>query len=69
MSHLFLAHLSNNNNCPQLVEELFHPHAGPTRIVVASRHRESEVYQISHNLSTIEVPRFSQPVSQLALAF
>jgi phosphoribosyl 1,2-cyclic phosphodiesterase len=69
MTHLFLSHLSNNNNRPELVEELFLPHAGNTRIVVASRHQESAVYQVNHSLSSIEIPRFEREVSQLALAF
>ncbi len=46
MSHLFLAHLSQHNNKPELVQELFHHHAGNTQIVVASRHRETDVYVI-----------------------
>lgn len=47
MSHLFLAHLSENNNCPTLVENLFTASAGNTKIIVASRHEESELYHIS----------------------
>jgi len=47
MSHLFLAHLSQHNNKPELVQELFDRHAGNTKIVVASRHRETDVYAIS----------------------
>lgn len=46
MSHLLLAHLSKNNNNPQLVETLFAPHAGNTKIAVASRYQESEVYTV-----------------------
>jgi phosphoribosyl 1,2-cyclic phosphodiesterase len=48
MSHLILSHLSRNNNDPQLVESLFNGHAGNTKIVVASRYKESDVYHISH---------------------
>ncbi|MCU0419978.1 MAG: MBL fold metallo-hydrolase [Cyclobacteriaceae bacterium] len=43
MTHLFLAHLSKNNNRPELVEELFGRVAGHTKIMVASRHQESEI--------------------------
>jgi phosphoribosyl 1,2-cyclic phosphodiesterase len=46
LSHLFLSHLSKNNNCPDLVRELFEPHAGATKIVVASRYEASAVYYI-----------------------
>ena len=47
MSHLFLAHLSQNNNCPQLVQELFEAHANGTHIVVAGRHQETPVFHIN----------------------
>ena len=46
MSHLLLSHLSKENNHPQLVEDLFLAHAGNTNIVVASRFRETNVYEI-----------------------
>ena len=46
MSHLLLAHLSENNNSPELVEEIFNTHAGSVRITVASRFGETEVFQI-----------------------
>lgn len=47
MSHLFLGHLSKNNNRPELVEELFRPVAGNTRVSIASRYQESDVFHIS----------------------
>lgn len=46
MSHLLLSHLSQNNNSPDLVRELFTPHAGGTRIIIASRYEETAVYAI-----------------------
>lgn len=46
MTHLFLAHLSQNNNRPELVEKLFTEVAGSTRIIIASRHQETGVYSI-----------------------
>jgi phosphoribosyl 1,2-cyclic phosphodiesterase len=49
MSHLFLSHLSHNNNRPEIVQSLFDAHAGNTKIIVASRYKESELYQITHN--------------------
>ena len=52
MTHLFLSHLSKNNNSPELVHELFSRHAKNTLIAVASRYKESEVYGI-RNLSEI----------------
>jgi len=47
MSHLILSHLSKNNNCPELVHQLFNRHAGTTEIIVASRYHETEVYKIA----------------------
>lgn len=46
MSHLFLAHLSKDNNCPNLVKQLFDEHALDTEIIIASRDRETAVYRI-----------------------
>lgn len=44
MSHLLLAHLSKDNNDPELALQLFLQHAGNTHVSVASRYNESEVY-------------------------
>jgi phosphoribosyl 1,2-cyclic phosphodiesterase len=47
LSHLFLSHLSKNNNCPNLVQQLFNAHANTTNIVVASRLQETALYFIA----------------------
>jgi phosphoribosyl 1,2-cyclic phosphodiesterase len=47
MSHLLLSHLSQDNNDPRLVHDLFKRHAGDTHIAIASRHQESPVYYIN----------------------
>ncbi|MCE2934830.1 MAG: MBL fold metallo-hydrolase [Cyclobacteriaceae bacterium] len=47
LSHLFLSHLSMNNNRPKIPEDMFKRVAGQTQIVVASRFQESEVYAIA----------------------
>jgi phosphoribosyl 1,2-cyclic phosphodiesterase len=52
MSHVFLSHLSKNNNDPDLVHQLFSKHKGKTQIIVASRYQESEVYQILNDKNT-----------------
>lgn len=46
MSHLLLAHLSKDNNCPKLVYNLFNTHARGAEVVVASRFEETPVYYI-----------------------
>lgn len=69
MSHLVLAHLSKNNNHPKLVEDLFQQHAGNTRIVVASRYQETELYHIQANgtAQAIQQPQPPAP-SQVQLS-
>ena len=47
MSHLLLSHLSEYNNSPQLVKDLFAKHAEGINIVIASRFEESSVYCIN----------------------
>ncbi|HVW96338.1 MAG TPA: MBL fold metallo-hydrolase [Mucilaginibacter sp.] len=49
MTHLLLAHLSKNNNDPELVHGLFNACADGVQVVVASRHAETEVYCINGN--------------------
>ncbi|GAA4467033.1 MBL fold metallo-hydrolase [Nemorincola caseinilytica] len=46
MSHLFLSHLSRDNNDPGVALEAFRPHAGDVHVTVASRYNETEVYEI-----------------------
>jgi len=46
LTHLLLAHLSKDNNDPELVEHLFNQHANGTMIVVATRHMETPVFTI-----------------------
>ena len=50
LTHLILSHLSGNNNKPDLVHELFKPHANGIKIIVASRYKETEVYHIEPSL-------------------
>lgn len=58
MSHLFLSHLSKNNNSPEIVARLFTKAAGPVEIIIASRHEETALYTISNTA------RFVNPVLQ-----
>jgi len=46
MTHLFLSHLSRNNNSPKIVKELFLPVAEHTEIIIAPRERETKLYHI-----------------------
>ncbi len=67
MSHLFLSHLSKENNHPQLVKELFDTHAGNTRVVVASRYKETDLFEIKKQFYSIRKPYFSVTTEQLSL--
>ncbi|MGV3560418.1 MBL fold metallo-hydrolase [Larkinella arboricola] len=49
MSHVLLAHLSKDNNCPQRVRDLFLPHLNTTELIVASRNEETPVFRIGAN--------------------
>lgn len=56
MTHLFLSHLSKDNNCPVKVYDLFSRHAGNTNIVVASRYEQTELYKVENNeITTTEI--------------
>ncbi|MGF7217514.1 phosphoribosyl 1,2-cyclic phosphodiesterase [Spirosoma lacussanchae] len=46
MSHVLLAHLSKENNCPDLVATLFEPHRDSTEVIVAPRYAATPVYTI-----------------------
>ena len=46
MTHLFLSHLSQNNNCPDLFSRLFREHANGVEMVVAPRYVSTPVYHI-----------------------
>jgi len=66
MSHLLLSHLSRDNNDPRIVMELFNQIQCDTKITVASRDRESEIFHITgsdmpsrrSNLETIQFSLF-----------
>jgi len=73
MTHLLLAHLSKNNNRPELVHDLFNARAKNVTVVVASRYEETEVYDItgpmvSRNFSTKPHTKKSASI-QLSLSF
>ncbi len=61
MSHLLLGHLSKNNNKPEIVESLFKSLSGNTRVIIASRYKESDVYTISSKSDTAAIPSYRSP--------
>ncbi|HWB26099.1 MAG TPA: MBL fold metallo-hydrolase [Chitinophagaceae bacterium] len=54
MTHLILSHLSQNNNRPEIVEQLFSRHAGGVNITVASRYAETPLYHIAGEIPMVQ---------------
>ncbi len=70
LSHLFLSHLSENNNTPIIVEKLFSGVAGNTKIIIASRYEETGVHTIHAIGGTMGVRPIHEkrhPAPQLSL--
>ncbi len=69
LTHLFLSHLSENNNSPELVSKLFGEKAGKTKVIVASRYKETPVYFIekSSAIDIVSNNHIRENVLQLSL--
>ncbi len=69
MSHLFLSHLSKDNNAPELAHQLFTQNAGDTtHIILASRYEETAVYNISLSNSNIAAMQPSHAFAKMIQA-
>lgn len=68
LTHLLLSHLSKENNCPQMVEQLFKQQANGINIAIASRYQSTEVFTITANTGiNMQTPtRVAKPI-QLGL--
>ena len=65
MSHVFLSHLSQDNNSPEVALDLFHRYAAGTEVIVASRYEETAVYTITGSPlthATVQHPRKTKSV-------
>lgn len=70
LSHLLLAHLSKNNNCPNLVKDLFERHAEGIKITIASRFEETPVFAVTGIREAAVPPHYrTSPATQLGFAF
>ena len=67
MNHLFLSHLSKNNNCPKLVQQLFNEHASGVKMIIASRYEETPVYHITSVNNNLPIHHYTSP--QLSFSF
>jgi phosphoribosyl 1,2-cyclic phosphodiesterase len=66
MSHLFLSHLSAENNTHRIVREMFQEKSGNTKIIIASRSKETKLYHI-RQLIKKEDASMPSSYSQLSL--
>jgi ribonuclease BN (tRNA processing enzyme) len=46
---LILSHLSQNNNHPDIVSKMFSQNANGVKVVIASRYKESEIFNVERN--------------------
>lgn len=69
MTHLLLSHLSNNNNCPDLVQKIFNEKADGVKIIVASRFIETAVYHIQETSRNKIMSSSAVLPSQLEFSF
>lgn len=68
LTHLFLSHLSKDNNSPVTAKQLFDEYAGNTQIIVASRDEQTPVYIIESRDETIPGKKqFAVKLQQLDL--
>ena len=71
MTHLFLSHLSRDNNSPKIVKNAFTKIASGTEIVIASRDKETSLYHIRNItgplLPTLSRSKLAYAQSQLSL--
>ena len=53
---LILSHLSQNNNRPDLVTKMFAGYAGGTKVVIASRQKETDLFNVerTHTIKLIQ---------------
>jgi len=68
LQHLLLAHLSKNNNRPEIVASMFGAHAGNVQMTVASRFEASPLFHVQQGTSGIVHQPKARP-AQMVLDF
>ncbi|MBL7931679.1 MAG: MBL fold metallo-hydrolase [Bacteroidia bacterium] len=66
LSHVFLSHLSKENNDPHTAAAAFEQHRGSTEVIVASRYYETPVFHIKAD-NSIETKEINLQGVQMAL--
>jgi phosphoribosyl 1,2-cyclic phosphodiesterase len=67
---LILSHLSQNNNHPDIVSKMFSQNANGVKVVIASRYKESEIFNVERNYifpATKPVKKVKDNKAQLSL--
>ncbi len=67
MSHLLLAHLSQENNDPRMVQEMFTAASTHTQIVVASRYRETKLFTLRARVKGL-IQNKTAPIDRMQLS-
>jgi phosphoribosyl 1,2-cyclic phosphodiesterase len=65
LSHILLSHLSKDNNCPDLVQNLFNEHAGNTQVLIASRFNESQIFEIGKSIDSTPLKSYLNSQEQV----
>jgi phosphoribosyl 1,2-cyclic phosphodiesterase len=66
MSHLLLSHLSAENNSQKIVSKLFKENSGNTKIIIATRSKETPIYHIRNTMRLVSASA-QYSYSQLSL--
>lgn len=67
MSHVILAHLSKENNTPEIAKKLFNQANHHTTITVAPRYAATEIFTIKNSLTKRDIVSFKNSTLQLSL--
>jgi len=60
LSHVWLSHLSKDNNSHEVAMEAFRPYAGSVQVSIASRYCETEIFQPGDSVSTTTKEQYKQ---------
>ncbi|MEP7108014.1 MAG: MBL fold metallo-hydrolase [Ferruginibacter sp.] len=63
MTHLLLSHLSEENNNPFVVQQLFDDHSDGIKIVIASRYEQTAIYAIQQGMEARQMAKYTPDIS------
>lgn len=65
LKHLILGHLSAENNTVEKVWQTFEPHCDNTKLSIASRHEETELFDFEEVSQSIQQPLWATAVTEI----